>query len=212
MFRTDRSVILHYCYLATRAPSSGSWLGLRGATPGIQFRNAVSQCHSVQCRKRRTVASDAVFIGRDKLEQHPCNTQPTISVKCEQAATVARSTRCGASFRYRRVLGDDGCRLGAPHDPLSWSALGGVAYDVRLDISYRAFLCTWLACDGPQASETLRSLFAASHFSLIFNFTNSPQSGLEFLLPPFSIGMEALHWSAILFKKLTTSQVRASLF
>ncbi|GBP95800.1 hypothetical protein EVAR_7521_1 [Eumeta japonica] len=80
-------------------------------------------------------------------------------------------------YRYRRVLGDDGCRLALPHDPLSWSALGGVAYDVRLDISYRAFLCTWLACDGPQASETHAKPFAASHFSLIFNFTNSPQSG-----------------------------------
>ncbi|GBP37697.1 hypothetical protein EVAR_23746_1 [Eumeta japonica] len=62
MFRTDRSVILHYCCLATRAPSSGSWLGLRGATPRIQSRNAVSRCHSVQCRKRRTVASDVRYL------------------------------------------------------------------------------------------------------------------------------------------------------
>ncbi|GBP10286.1 hypothetical protein EVAR_91943_1 [Eumeta japonica] len=107
---------------------------------------------------------------------------------------------------------------------------------------------------APQASETHAKPFRGVPFSLIFNFTNSPQSGkpcsllqsghiiftfivdrfdgwkavcefellssyfivlivfvlrgrrsgvgLKFLLPPFSIGMEALHWSAILFKKV----------
>ncbi|GBP66336.1 hypothetical protein EVAR_77954_1 [Eumeta japonica] len=82
-----------------------------------------------------------------------------------------------SSIRYRRVLGDDGCRLGAPHDPLSWSALGGVAYDVRLDISYRAFSARGLHVTAPQASETHAKPFRGVPFSLIFNFTNSPQSG-----------------------------------
>ncbi|GBP40244.1 hypothetical protein EVAR_37645_1 [Eumeta japonica] len=114
---------------------------------------------------------------------------------------------------------------------------------------------------APQASETHAKPFRGVHFrSLIFNFTNSPQSGkpcsllqsghiiFTFIVDRFdgwkavcefellssyfivlivfvlrgrrsgvasnfycrlSIGMEALHWSAILFKKLTTSQVRA---
>ncbi|GBP84719.1 hypothetical protein EVAR_32345_1 [Eumeta japonica] len=58
MFRTDRSVISHYCYLATRAPSF--WIVARFTRSHAEDspRNAVSQCHSAQCRKRRTVASD----------------------------------------------------------------------------------------------------------------------------------------------------------
>ncbi|GBP52134.1 hypothetical protein EVAR_21265_1 [Eumeta japonica] len=61
-----------------------------------------------------------------------------------------------------------------PHDPLSWSALGGVAYDVR-HISYRAFLCVALYVT---ASGNTCEAFRGVHFSLIFNFTNSPQSVL----------------------------------
>ncbi|GBP86342.1 hypothetical protein EVAR_55269_1 [Eumeta japonica] len=92
-----------------------------------------------------------------------------------------------------------------------------------------------LACDGPSGIGNTCEAFSASHFSLIFNFTNSPQSavcefellssyfivliafvlrgrrsgvGLKFLPPLFyRHGGAAL--VGYLIQKLTTSQVRA---
>ncbi|GBP84718.1 hypothetical protein EVAR_32344_1 [Eumeta japonica] len=160
-------------------------------------------------------------------------------------------------LRYRRVLGDDGCRLRLPHDSLVVRSL--VELPMMSASTYLTGLSLHVALyvTALRHRKHMRSLFAASHFLLIFNFT-SPQSGkpcsllqsghiiftfivdrfdgwkavceIELLSSYFillivfalrgrrsgaglnfycrlSIGMEALHWSAILFKKLTTSQV-----
>ncbi|GBP10597.1 hypothetical protein EVAR_91817_1 [Eumeta japonica] len=41
----------------------------------------------------------------------------------------------------------------------------------------QGFLCTWLACDGPQASETHAKPFRGVPFFAHIQLTNSPQSG-----------------------------------
>ncbi|GBP04146.1 hypothetical protein EVAR_68533_1 [Eumeta japonica] len=134
-----------------------------------------------------------------------------------------RTHRITVVDRYRCVLSEDGCRLNALLITLSWSVLGGVAYDVHLDITYRAFLYTYLACDGPSdIGNTYDDFCGVSSFICIqfhkfaavgiivvvlydVNRLRSTRASFlcrpRFVLPLFSISMEALHWSAILFKK-----------
>ncbi|GBP19151.1 hypothetical protein EVAR_83464_1 [Eumeta japonica] len=96
----------------------------------------------------------------------------------------------------------------SPHDPLSWSALGGVAYDV-LDISYRAFLC--VACDGPSGigntCEAFRGVPFFAHIQLQIR-----RSRASNFYPPFSIGMEALLVGYLIQKVDNITSSGSSLF
>ncbi|GBP87194.1 hypothetical protein EVAR_64644_1 [Eumeta japonica] len=72
---------------------------------------------------------------------------------CHDKVAVEPSSRNIAACSVTKLSGR------SPHDPLSLSVLGGVAYDDRRDMSYRALLYAKLACVSPSGIEDTYEAF-----------------------------------------------------